>query len=182
MKTNTTTNQRTCGDCTACCVVLPIAELKKHRNVPCSHICGHGCDIYNNGRPKVCRVWRCEWLRGNVQEAYRPDKLGAMFHFTSPHPLYRLPGRVLAATEVVEDAVKDNERRIEAVVRRICQRSFNKGIQIHEVYYVPYGFSGSGPLGVAQGKKRMDRKTWTIERAVSASEKSEIEHLLSLSV
>jgi len=52
---------RECGNCTACCKVLPIrtAELQKTSHVLCVHCREHdGCQIYPE-RPQVCRDYDC---------------------------------------------------------------------------------------------------------------------------
>lgn len=69
-----------CGDCTACCTVLAITELKKPARRACDHVCRSGCRIYEN-RPQVCRQFLCVWMRGalGTAPALRPDSLGVMF-------------------------------------------------------------------------------------------------------
>ena len=70
---------RSCGECTACCTELTIAEpeLKKHAGVTCEHCTtGKGCAIYDE-RPSVCRTWHCLWrLNPNMDDSWRPDKKG----------------------------------------------------------------------------------------------------------
>ena len=44
---------RVCGECTACCTIMAIAELNKANYQPCPHNCGC-CAIYAN-RPRNCR-------------------------------------------------------------------------------------------------------------------------------
>lgn len=72
---------RDCGECTACCVDLAIAELNKADGVACQHLvagaCG-ACGIYET-RPNTCRTWFCGWrLLGSLSDAMRPDRSGAM--------------------------------------------------------------------------------------------------------
>ena len=71
--------ERECGECTACCTVLAVAELNKPAYQACAHECG-GCGIYNS-RPRACRAWCCSWLFGRIEgdERRRPDKLGLLF-------------------------------------------------------------------------------------------------------
>jgi len=72
-------NINKCGDCTLCCVVFPVKELKKTFNTPCSLLCSTGCSIYNN-RPKECSDYYCAWVQeDNVTVELRPDKCGIMF-------------------------------------------------------------------------------------------------------
>lgn len=51
---------RSCGDCTLCCRVLPVSEIKKPRGIWCAHA-DHGCKIYET-RPPSCRTWSCLWV------------------------------------------------------------------------------------------------------------------------
>lgn len=64
---------RECGSCTLCCTVTRVPELNKPENVQCSN-CKSGCSIYNE-RPTSCRTFACEWLKGDLDEIARPDKL-----------------------------------------------------------------------------------------------------------
>lgn len=72
---------RSCGSCSLCCTVLRVDELGKLGGTPCLHQRpGHpegGCGIHTR-RPKVCRGYRCLWLEGSLEEADRPDRLGAV--------------------------------------------------------------------------------------------------------
>lgn len=76
-----------CGECRACCVVLPIAEpeLVKPAGEPCKHLCGTGCQLYNSPQfPALCKEYLCLWRHDdwlNKRPDYRPDKLGVIFHF-----------------------------------------------------------------------------------------------------
>jgi len=74
-----------CGECRACCVVLPIAEpeLVKPAGEPCKHLCGSGCELYNGPQfPRLCKDYLCLWRQDdwlNNRPDYRPDKLGVIF-------------------------------------------------------------------------------------------------------
>ena len=69
--------ERRCGGCTLCCTVLRVDELPKLGGVPCAQLVPDGCGIYAR-RPAVCRGYRCMWLQGGLDEADRPDRLGAV--------------------------------------------------------------------------------------------------------
>jgi hypothetical protein len=71
--------QRACGECTLCCTVLRVDELGKLGGAPCRHLRsqGSGCSIHPT-RPRICRAYRCLWLRGSLLEGDRPDRLGAL--------------------------------------------------------------------------------------------------------
>lgn len=68
--------KRTCGECTLCCKLMPVPELKdKVAGERCPHQRAHkGCSIYPK-RPLSCKVWSCAWLSwedaGNLS---RPDR------------------------------------------------------------------------------------------------------------
>lgn len=67
-----------CGACTACCILLPVTEINKPRNVLCEH-CEVGCSIYKD-RPQSCVEFNCAYLQAdNAPESLRPDKCGIMF-------------------------------------------------------------------------------------------------------
>lgn len=84
---------RSCGECTACCVLprIPIGEDEdfpegKPGYTPCEHLCSisGGCGVYET-RPQLCRDYKCLWRGGILQagglmpdESMRPDKLGLM--------------------------------------------------------------------------------------------------------
>jgi hypothetical protein len=60
-----------CGDCTACCTVLAVTELRKPMRFACEHICRDGCRIYAE-RPAGCRQFNCLWLRGAIRSQNIP--------------------------------------------------------------------------------------------------------------
>ena len=70
---------RVCGDCSLCCTVLRVDELRKLGGVPCLHQnpSGPGCSIHAE-RPGVCRGYHCLWLEGGLDERDRPDRIGAV--------------------------------------------------------------------------------------------------------
>src|SRR6266446_2166622 len=66
------TTSRTCGRCSLCCKLLPIAVLDKQANLWCQHCKpGNGCSIYNR-RPQVCRDYHCGWLLGVLNDNWYP--------------------------------------------------------------------------------------------------------------
>src|SRR3954453_4193121 len=69
---------RQCGECTACCMVMGVAEVPTPFYTPCPHQTEAGCAIYDK-RPGPCRDFYCEWLVGGLTEDDRPDKLGLVF-------------------------------------------------------------------------------------------------------
>jgi Fe-S-cluster containining protein len=73
---------RGCGECSLCCTVLRVDELRKLGGVPCNELrapgSGGGCCGIHERRPAVCRAYRCLWLQGGLEERDRPDRLGAV--------------------------------------------------------------------------------------------------------
>ena len=69
---------RQCGGCTACCMVMGVAEVPTPFYSPCRHQTVNGCAIYDK-RPGACRDFYCEWLVGGLTESDRPDRLGLVF-------------------------------------------------------------------------------------------------------
>ncbi len=136
---------RQCGECTVCCVVLPITEFGgKPRNVPCEKLCASGCSIHNlPEHPQVCRDYRCEWLEGNVQEDYRPDKLGVVFWIGDPDTFGGVLKTVLRVNETRPRAITEQQSRIDSIVRRIKQRYYPR-VSVIEVVYYAYDLEGPG--------------------------------------
>ncbi|MCH8043460.1 MAG: hypothetical protein IID44_07045 [Planctomycetes bacterium] len=78
-----TFSQRRCGECTACCVDLPIsaglisAEAKP-AGTPCVQLCEQGCRDYE-GRPDFCQAFRCAWHKSeHWPVAWRPHESGLL--------------------------------------------------------------------------------------------------------
>lgn len=70
--------KRSCLDCHACCISLPIISLNKKEDDPCPYLeIGKGCLKYGE-HPEVCRSFECLWLKGHplVEEFWRPDLCG----------------------------------------------------------------------------------------------------------
>jgi len=78
-----------CGECKACCTVLPIAHGSnwpmpdKPAGTPCKHLCEKGCGIWQQPEfPGLCKTYFCEWRDTRwlgEQPNLRPDKGGAIF-------------------------------------------------------------------------------------------------------
>lgn len=68
---------RSCGDCQACCTILPVPPVGKKANARCPHQrFGKGCTIYDR-RPIPCKVWSCRWLvDDDAADLRRPDRCG----------------------------------------------------------------------------------------------------------
>jgi hypothetical protein len=67
---------RQCGECSLCCRLLPVQELRKKAGERCKHQRLTGCRIYVD-RPPACRLWSCRWLlEDDVAGLPRPDRSG----------------------------------------------------------------------------------------------------------
>jgi len=106
---------RSCGECTLCCTLLRVDELRKLGGTPCVHLRrapdAPGCGIHAT-RPGICRAYSCLWLSGGLDEADRPDRLGAVLDLVSEGHLTRL--RVHEAAPGAYEA----SARLQAVVAR----------------------------------------------------------------
>jgi hypothetical protein len=80
---------RTCGDCTLCCKLVPVHDgviINGKQSVgfldkPAGQRCPHqshskGCKLYHSRKmPVCCRQWSCRWLTGNdTADLSRPDR------------------------------------------------------------------------------------------------------------
>ena len=70
-----------CGECTLCCDIPQIIELKKPAWTLCSNydVKCKNCKIYQM-RPEECRNFECSYYQAEKANiAVRPDKCGVMF-------------------------------------------------------------------------------------------------------
>ena len=75
-----------CGECSLCCDIPKVKELKKPAWKLCSNydIQCKNCKIYDK-RPEECRNFECSYYQmKKVNIAVRPDKCGVMFEMISP--------------------------------------------------------------------------------------------------
>jgi len=65
---------RSCGTCSLCCKVLPVAELSKPAGQWCIHsVAGSGCAVHAD-RPQACRQFFCAWrLDSNLGPEWKPE-------------------------------------------------------------------------------------------------------------
>lgn len=63
-----------CGECSLCCKVMGIPELRKPKDAACVHIIpGKGCEIYER-RPPSCRAFACHWILDSaIADAWKPS-------------------------------------------------------------------------------------------------------------
>ncbi|NNL67008.1 MAG: hypothetical protein HKP30_12245 [Myxococcales bacterium] len=90
---STEPDARVCGECSLCCTVLRVDELRKLGGVPCPELRaasqGGGCSIHAR-RPAICRGYRCLWLQGKLDAQDRPDRLGAVLDLVTRGATTRL--------------------------------------------------------------------------------------------
>src|SRR5262245_34014265 len=107
--------RRTCGECTACCTVLTVAELSKKAYEGCAHEGDKCCAIYAQ-RPGSCREFECLYLAGYIEgdERRRPDRLGLMLRFSDENDVYASQfyrKRFLVCSEVWQGASEGQEAK-----------------------------------------------------------------------
>jgi hypothetical protein len=67
---------RECGDCSVCCYVGGVPELRKNPHSQCPYE-NKGCTLYGSpDRPNVCYSFACSWLHGAGMLEDRPDISG----------------------------------------------------------------------------------------------------------
>ncbi len=66
---------RSCRDCTLCCKLVAVHELKKPAQSWCEHCeIGVGCKVYET-RPADCRTFYCGWLVDpRIADAWEPNR------------------------------------------------------------------------------------------------------------
>lgn len=101
---------RKCGECTVCCYIGAIPELKKPPHTVCKYVkksvCG-SCLVHDTIIPKTCSDFKCSWWSGEGQESDRPDKIGVMFS------LNRIENQIyLLAIEIWDDAIRTTGKQM----------------------------------------------------------------------
>jgi hypothetical protein len=132
----------TCGECRACCVVLPIAdtEIVKPAGEPCHHLNSSGCGIYQTADwPRLCREYLCIWRQDKwlgKRSHYRPDKIGVVFQSNAT---------VLSLFEVYPGALQSPQvQYIKSRLRgRLIIRSYPVGV-LDGVWATPDMVDGDG--------------------------------------
>lgn len=121
---------RSCGECTECCVAIPVGELNKGTNEECPFRCVGGCGVYQTDlQPPSCQLWHCAWLgEGIGSDDDRPDKSGIIVYpdtATVWNPLY-------ADTWVIESRPgtldTDTGRRMVADAGQIITWQFGRAV------------------------------------------------------
>ena len=158
-------SDRTCGGCTACCVVLRIAApLFKAPGTPCRELVqigpAVGCGIYA-ARPPVCRDFRCVWLAASDAECpphmktrddERPDLCGLMTGPTDPESnWYKATGIPLLAAYETKPGGRFGYHA-DRMLKRIAKRTLIAIIPFEGLDKDPRTFIG--PARAVQETKR----------------------------
>ena len=75
---------RSCGECSVCCVALNVdtKEFQKLPGVACSHLCKSGGCAIHDMRYEVCRTYHCGWrYLDQLGDDWRPDRSGVLIDF-----------------------------------------------------------------------------------------------------
>jgi hypothetical protein len=139
-------SQRSCGPCSACCVLPRIPDLRKLGYVPCDKLsqnqAENGCCSIYADRPGVCRDYQCLWRAGMIDgnEQRRPDNLELMFS------LETVGGRIaIEGWELWEGAFRDHPGR--GVIDALAERT-----PLYLRYYgVPCSLGYQGPSSLLRG-------------------------------
>jgi Fe-S-cluster containining protein len=103
---------RECEECSLCCTVLRVDELRKLGGVDCVHqLPEGGCGIHPS-RPAICRAYRCAWLQGHFEESDRPDRLGAVLDFVNHG------GQLMLEVRQARGGSFDASRRLQEIAER----------------------------------------------------------------
>jgi len=92
---------RICGGCTACCKTHSVKEIAKPAGEWCSHCLSDQCRIYET-RPKGCRDFVCQWIKGFGENSERPDLVNIVVDMVT----YEHVGMTVILFEVVKGALK----------------------------------------------------------------------------
>lgn len=81
------TVERSCGNCSLCCKLPMIEALNKPADTWCFNCSPgfKGCTIYDN-RPEVCAQFQCEWVKGNVDDVWKPTTAKMVLHVSEASP------------------------------------------------------------------------------------------------
>ena len=104
---------RSCGTCDLCCTVWRVDALRKPGGVRCQaqRTDPPGCGVYET-RPSICRRYQCLWLKGGLEEADRPDAMGAVVDLVTTQGLPFLAIRQLLP------GTYDGSERLQAIGER----------------------------------------------------------------
>lgn len=126
--------ENACLGCRGCCQVYSIGAIPKLIGYMCKHATETGCGIYDKGRPKACRKYKCVWLKKWQNEpGLHPEVLGVVCDdFRRPH--YSVNGmvRICILTEYKSGALVKNE--VQALAKRILQSERRVAVVLRKVF------------------------------------------------
>jgi hypothetical protein len=68
-----------CGECTACCELLPVTKIRKPAGVVCEHLEDGNCNI-NDSKPYECSGFECVYRQTDEAPiSLRPDNCKMVF-------------------------------------------------------------------------------------------------------
>jgi len=123
--------QRNCGSCKECCISMSVSEVGKGPYTPCKYLNENGCSIHDQERCNTCEAFRCMWLKGELLENDRPDKIGAIFSVPRHNPAMLIPFKemlgfvphcILIVNETIKGALKTD--RIVAIINRYRYKGY----------------------------------------------------------
>lgn len=120
MELSVISQQRPCGECSACCTALGVHEIGKGEYVRCDHICEGGCAVYDT-RPQSCRTYQCLWSTmppDRMSDEFRPDRLGIIVEITE-----NKIGKAIVAREVIAGTMDDREGPAFQLVWLLAERA-----------------------------------------------------------
>ena len=101
---------RKCNECTLCCKLLPVAEIRKPANTPCTQQRSKGCRVYHTDKfPRACRLWNCLWLIDDSIALPRPDR--AHYVLDADPDFVRIEGHQVLVLQVWVDPRFPNAHR-----------------------------------------------------------------------
>ena len=118
MTQNSTQNStRECGDCNACCIILPVTPLNKPAGVPCEHLCqsDEGCCSIYDKKPSACTTYECAWLEEFIPIEAQPTEIGVVFERMWVEFPKRLD--ILMAMPIYDGALDENIELIESIAQ-----------------------------------------------------------------
>lgn len=101
--------KRECGECQVCCFLLEVKQVPTEQYKMCPSQCESGCAKYQD-RPSSCVSFECEWLKGDLNEEQRPDKMGLMFMWNET-----IFGKAMTVREFREGALIEHKTLLEKI-------------------------------------------------------------------
>ena len=157
-------SERRCGECTLCCRLLPVRELKKPANTRCQHQSRKGCAIYHQlGFPPSCGLWNCAWLGG--EDVPRPDRCGWVVDVV-PDLIRARNNETGEVQEIIAAQVwveGDRDLTFDPRLRRYAERCAEKNVALLLRYGSRQGMAVFAPAMTSDGKWHFVRHGLVVE-------------------